>query len=162
MESFIHDSIPYTFIDRTYHREEDGGYERWMFEIDGKKFYVDGDIRFLPKSSSKVMVVDFYSEESLNNGIWETTNTESYQALRIINCVIELVARKIPKFRYYRYLAFPCSPKWNNIIPELISKHGRLANKEIVEEVNTVLNYNLLVLMDSGYYSCHVAEIVKL
>lgn len=161
MESFTNNSVTYTLIERTYHREHEGGYEKWMFEIEGKKFYIDSDIRFLPKCSSKVMIVDFYSEDSYNSGIWETTNTMGYQAQHVLSSIVELIVKRLPTFRHYRYLAFPCPPKWNFIITNLINKYGQFANKEVVEEIEEVLNYDLSVLIDAGYYTCYVGKITK-
>lgn len=159
MESFTHNSVTYTLRERTFHREKDGGFEKWIFEIDNKKYYMDGDIRFLSGCNGKVMVVDFYSEESLDNGIWETTNTEGHQAQHILNCLIELIVKRLPGSRHYRYLAFPCSPKWKTIVPILIERYGTFVNENINKEVEDILNYNLTVLIDSGYYSCYVGEI---
>ena len=39
----------FSFFERTFHRDGNGGWERWEFEIDGEQFLFDGDVRYLPE-----------------------------------------------------------------------------------------------------------------
>ncbi len=163
MNSFEYNSTIYKLRERRYHRELEGGYEKWTFETEGKLYYVDGDIRYLPDANDKVLYVDFYSQASLDSGAQYTlTNEEGYSALHIINCIVELVVKRLPKFRYYRYLVFPCPKEWHSVITTLISKYGELVNDSaLTKEIEKNYNYDLTVLVDSGYYTSYVGKLLN-
>lgn len=161
MDSFEHNNVKYTLKERTYHREKEGGYEKWMFEIGNKKYYFDGDIRYLPETNDMALYVDFYSQASLDTGApFVPTNEEGYSALLILNSLAELIVKRLPRFRYYDYLVFPCSPEWSKAITLLIQKYGTLVtDKNIIKEIENYLNYQLTVLIDSNYYTCYVGRL---
>lgn len=163
MESFEHKSVKYTLRNRTFHRENEGGYEKWTFETNGKKYYMDGDIRYLPKTNDKVLYVDFYSQDSLDTGAeFISTNSEGYSATHVITSLVELIVNRLPYYRYYKYLAFQCPPEWETLIVALIKKYGELiTDNNIIQEIEENLNYRLTVLIDSNYYTCYVARLTN-
>lgn len=163
MGAFQHSLGTYTLLQRTLHREKQGGYEVWEFEVDEKKYVLYSDIRYLGEVDERVIIVDFYSTEALETisiDPYILTNTSNYSAAKVFGCINELITRIIPPLRKYRYVAFPGGPKWANIHSKVISKYGTPAPKDVTEATIRRLNYDLNIEIDSGYSHCAVGDLI--
>ena len=167
LETFTKDNVVYSLNERTTHREQEGGFEKWSFVIDNKTYFMSGDVRYLPHAKEKALFMDFYSEESYETGsLYLQTNTEGLKAFKIINALLYLITEYIPKRRYYRYIQFVCPPEWADLAPLLINKcvnhlggGGESTDIIVINDCLEFLNYDLTVLVDSGFYKCYVGDL---
>jgi hypothetical protein len=155
----------YTLLKRTLHREGEGGYEIWRFEIDDKKFIFYSDIRYLKEIDERVIVVDFFAEEALELlqvDPYTLTNNSNYSASKVLGCLHELICRILPPLRKYRYVAFPGGPTWSSLHKRVVNKYSTFVTDEkVLEAVKMRLNYKLIVEIDSGYSHCDVGDLIS-
>jgi hypothetical protein len=161
MGALQHNLGTYTLLARTLHREKKGGYEIWQFTIDDKKYIFFSDIRYLYEIDERVIIVDFFSEETQETlDPFSLTHTSNYHARKVIGCINELTTRTLPPLRKYRYVALPGGPEWAGIHKRLISRLGTPASDEIVEFTKKRLNYELNIEIDAGYCHCEVGDLI--
>jgi hypothetical protein len=172
MDSFYSKEGKYTFLDRTTHREEGGGYENWLIEFRDKKYYYTADVRIpglvnssyqpMPEKREKVIVVDFFSADSLNSfeDPYLSTGDSGYTARSIISCVADLTIRVIEPIRKFRYVAMCGNPEWERIHKLLARKLGTPAEPDIVKATFDILNPDLQKLIDMGHSHCIVGDLI--
>lgn len=171
MESFFSTNGKFTFLNRTHHREEGGGYENWMFEVNNEKYYYTADIRIpglvnanlqpIPEKREKVIVVDFFHESGLNSVTpYKPINNSGYSARAVIACLAELTIGVIEPIRKYRYVAMPGDPEWLGVHNLMIKRLGVFAEPDIVKGVYDVLEPNLQKMIDMGYSHCVVGDLI--
>lgn len=161
MGALHHNLGTYTLLKRTLHREGNGGFEIWEFELENKKYIYYSDVRYLYEIDERVIVVDFFSEEALNTlDPFSLTHSSNYHARKVIGCINELTTRVLPPLRKYRYVALPGGPQWAGIHKRLIKRLSTPASTEIVDIVKTRLNYELNIEIDAGYCHCEVGDLI--
>jgi hypothetical protein len=162
MGDFNHNSGTYTLLKRTLHREGEGGFEIWQFEIEGKKYIFYSDIRYLYEIDERVLFVDLFSEESLNfYNIFTPTGTVNYNVSKVFGCINKLATQILPPLRKYRYVAFTGKLQIKNIIKKVIAKYNAQVNTEVIEATKKRLNYNLGIEVDAGSYFCEVGDLMS-
>lgn len=162
MGALHHNLGTYTLLKRTLHREGQGGFEIWQFEINDTKYIYYSDIRYLHEIDERVIVVDFFSENALNTlEPFTLSHTSNYQARKVIGCINELTTRVLPPLRKYRYVALPGGPEWASLHKRLVARLGTPAEQSITDIVKTRLNYGLTVEIDSGYSHCEVGDLIS-
>jgi hypothetical protein len=161
MGALQHNLGTYTLLKRTLHREGNGGFEIWEFELEDKKYIYYSDVRYLHEIDERVIVVDFFSEEALGSlNPFLPTNSSNYHARKVIGCINELTTRVLPPLRKYRYVALPGGPEWAGVHKRLINRLGTPVTAEILDIVKKRLNYGLNVEIDSGYCHCEVGDLI--
>ncbi len=167
-----HNEGTYTHLYRTFHREENGGYEMWSFEVRGKKYFYFADIRIpglknaafqeMPEEREKVIVVDFASEQDLSTlDPFTPTGVPGYEARLVFSCVVELTIRIIEPIRKYRYVAMPGSTKIKGIHEKFARRLGTPASPEIVKGVYDILNPDLQLGIDIGTTFLAVGDLIS-
>lgn len=173
MESFFSTNGKFTFLNRTHHREEGGGYENWIFEVNGEKYYYTADIRIpglinsnlqpMPEKREKVIIIDFFHESGLNTldtEKFKPTNNSGYSARAVIACLAELTIGIIEPLRHFRYVGMPGNPEWRRVHEFMIKRLGTFAELDIVKGVYDVLEPNLQKMIDMGYSHCLVGDLI--
>jgi hypothetical protein len=167
-----HNEGIYTHLGRTFHREENGGYEMWSFEVRGKKYFYFADIRIpglvnaafqeMPKEREKVIVIDFASEQGLNTlDLFTPTGDLGYEARVVLGCIAELTIRIIEPIRKYRYVAVSSNSKFKNIFKKVTKRLGSPAESNIVKRVYDVLNPDLQLSVDIGTAFLSVGDLIS-
>lgn len=167
-----HNEGTYTHLYRTFHREENGGYEMWSFEVRGKKYFYFADIRIpglknaafqeMPEKREKVIVVDFASEQALNTlDLFTPTGDLGYEARLVLGCVVELTIRIIEPIRKYRYVAMPSSSNMKGIFEKFARRLGTPADPKIVKGVYDILNPDLQLGIDIGTTFLAVGDLIS-
>lgn len=163
MGAFNHNLGKYTLLRRTLHREGDGGYETWRFEIDDKNYIYYADVRYLSEIDERVIVVDFYLEEAMEMidiDPFILTNTSNYHAGKVIGCVVELSVKILPSLRKYRYVAAPSVASRASFYKRLMNRFGTSASDEAITAIYKRLNYTLGIEIDSGISHCEVGDLI--
>ena len=81
----------FSFFERTFHREENGGWERWEFEIDGEQFLFDGDVRYLPEEKESVLIFGFFKKPNNSSFDWDYIRKTDANSAKLIGCVMEII-----------------------------------------------------------------------
>ena len=171
MNYFEHNSVKYTLQERTNHREKGGGFEKWSFEVNNKKYFLYGDIRYIKSLNEYALYADFYSEKSLmsdTKNVWDFTEEVGYDATLVLNSLAELIKKLSLQTtppatdRPYRYVVFTTPAEWESVIQALISKYGTyVTDNHIIQCVEEFLNWDLSVQIDAGYFFCHVCDTLR-
>ena len=163
----------YTLLKRTMGLGDDGincydGYEEWLIDIKGQKFYYTADFYNLDfyKKRERAINVDFYHESSHGLSDYEKfqlTGKAGVSARQTILSLIELTVTVIEPIRNFRYVVFVAQTKWKPMHNLIIKRFGSYAKPNIVKHFKKVIENddesNLGKLIDMEYYHCLVGDL---
>jgi hypothetical protein len=173
MKTIIGNKGTFTLLKRTMSLGDDGdncydGYEEWLMDIKGQKFYYTADLYNLDfyKKRERVINVDFYHESG--HGLSEQekftlTGKAGYSARQVILSLIELTVSIIEPVRHFRYVVFTAQPKWKPMHNFIIKRFGCYAKPSIVNQfykaIENDVESNLSKLIDMEYYHCLMGDL---
>lgn len=163
MNIFEDNIAKYTLLERTLHREKNGGFEVWRLEINDDKYIFYSDIRWLEEINERVIIVDFYNESSLDNvanDLFSLTGNSSYNASKVYRCIANLAVNILPPIRKYRYVAMVGKQKLAGIHKKLINRYGDPVSSDVTEAVLKKLFYSLYIEIDAGISHCEVGDLI--
>lgn len=162
-QNFLKKDIQAVLVERTYHREDNGGFDNWEFKIDnGNEYYFLGDIRHLNEINEKVLFVTLYKKVDIGNGKfeysarWETSDTVNFSSLVQ---VITNLAFRIQFERRYRYIVITICPGWEKLISFFMKKLCNAAPEEVRETIFKLYKPEVQIEMDTGYTDFYVGDI---
>jgi hypothetical protein len=168
--SITYKDYVYTLVDRTYHREESGGFEKWLIVINGTRIFFMADIRIpglinsalqgMPDSREKVCVIDFFSEKDL--GVlepFEPTGEVGYGVKAVFSALEHLIINIIEPIRHFRYVAMVSKSSWKKIHDYYVNKLGSFAEDSIVKGSYDILNPGSQKEIDMGIFCLTVGDL---
>lgn len=162
-QNFIKKDIQAVLVERTYHRENNGGFDNWEFKLDnGKEYYFLGDIQHVSSINEKVLFVTLYKKVEIEEGRfeysarWETTDIVNFGALVE---VITNLAFRIQFERHYRYIVITICPGWEKITSFFMKKLCDEAPENVKDIVFKLFNEDVQKEMDSNYTDFYVGDI---
>jgi hypothetical protein len=149
----------FSFIERTFHREMNGGYERWEFEINNKRYLFNGDIRYLPETQQNVLVIDFMVD-TINDGItlWEYQKSPDAETSKVLGCLIE-IADKVLQFREFKYIATLSSPEWRTTSYNFLQNICNPVTEKVASEVLVIIKPNFQTSIDMDFHSLDIGDL---
>jgi hypothetical protein len=163
----------FSFVERTFHREMNGGYERWIFKINGREYYFNGDIRRIDGSEyfatnntldttqlqEKVLVIDFMENKATNDlKIWEYQVQPDQDTSKVLGCIIE-IADKALQFRTFKYIATLSSPLWRNTVHDLLQSICSPVTENVASSILSIISPRLQGPIDAGSFNLDIGNL---
>ena len=160
----------HSFIERTEHRDEKGGYERWILEVDNKPYKVYCDIRIpgvkdsavqgLPAVRDKVIVVDlYYKKEDILFESFDPKKTDTEHSKEIQKGLIDLILNVIRPNRSFRYVAFVVDENDQEFYGQILSQISKQPSKDIIFAVQQIIKTETQMLMDAEHFDLFVGDL---
>jgi hypothetical protein len=159
-QQFIPDDKQCTFMRRTYHREDKGGYEAWSFNIDNQNYLIEGDVRRLPVTNERAVFITLYKEIFINNiPVWDATWDPGSQILAVLKKLTEIIFR-IQVIREFRYITIHTCPGWDKHLKLFLKKIAQpISDQNIITEVFTTYKPEIQISIDAGFSDFIVGDI---
>lgn len=163
----------FSFIERTFHREMNGGYERWSFKINNREYYFGGDIRRIdgseyfasintqntPELQEKVLVIDFMENKAIDGlKIWEYQFQPDQDTPKVLGCIIE-IADKALQFRKFKYIATLSSKEWRQTSYDFLKSICDPVPEIVASNVLSIITPNLQNSIDTGALSLDIGDL---
>lgn len=139
----------FSFFERTFHREGNGGWERWEFEIDGEQYLFDGDVRYLPEEKQSVLVFGFFNKENNTSFAWDYIKKTNANSAKIVGCVMEIID-KASLVRDFKYIATLYAPEWQNVANNFLSHLCGPVSNQTVKNVLKIVKPEKQIYIDMG------------
>lgn len=158
------------FKERSFHRDEKGGYEIWSFNVDERNFELFCDIRIpgivssfyedLPKDTSKVCVVDIIFNTKTNaSEVYDPYQSTAEFQQAVSNAVIKILLEEIKPKRNFKYVAFVYSIVNDSFYKNIINSICNDTTDEIKQKVHRIINKDTQLLIDAGQLRYLVGEL---
>lgn len=163
----------FTFVERTFHREMNGGYERWTFRINGREYLFNGDIRKIDGSEyfksintqytselqEKVLVIDFLENKAIDGlKIWEYQFQPDEDTQKVLGCIIE-IANKALQFREFKYIATLSSKEWRQTSYNFLKSICGPVPEIVAGNVLSIITPNLQASIDTGAFNLDIGDL---
>lgn len=165
----------YTFIGRTTHREDSGGFEEWNFEINDNTFLFVGDIRKPGLVIShindentndicKACFIDIFDvkDNGTNEPVVNYINPSVLDSTLLENIaenVIDLLLNVIKPARAFCYIVFLDKTKNSFFYEKILEQICMPVDKGIKKKIIATLNEDNKNLIKEGLLSCYVGEL---
>lgn len=163
----------FTFVERTFHREMNGGYERWTFKINGREYLFNGDIRkidgkeylfnentqYVPEAEDKVLVIDFMENRATDNlKVWEYQLKPDSDTQKVLGCIIEIVDKAL-QFREFKYIATLSSIEWKQTTYNFLKSICNPVSEQIAGSVLSIISPMLQNSIDMGTHNLDIGDL---
>lgn len=155
------EATDFSFIGRSKHRPEDGGYEEWSFTVDSQKFTLFCDLRMpgivspyyenLPSDKSKVCMTDiiFTTDKNISD-IYDPSQSTTEVQEAVINGSIKILLEKIKPVRDFKYVNFVFVKNNKEFFKLLFNQICTEGSEELKEIIHRIITPEAQFLIDAG------------
>ena len=148
----------FSFFERTFHREENGGWERWEFEIDNEQFLFDGDVRYLPEEKESVLIFGFFKKPNSGSFDWDYIRKTDANSAKLVGCVMEIID-KASLVRDFKYVATLCAPEWQEAANNFLHHLCGTTTDKTIKNVLKMIKPQIQVYIDMNQCNLHLGDI---
>ena len=148
----------FSFLERTFHRDGNGGWERWEFEIDGEQFLFDGDVRYLPEEEQSVLVFSFFKKQNNMSFAWDYIRKTDENSVKNIGCIMEIIDKAL-LVRNFKYVATLCASEWQDTAYNFLQHLSEPASNQTAKNVLKIIKPEIQIYIDMGQCNLHLGDI---
>lgn len=155
------EATDFSFVSRSNHRPENGGYEEWSFKINDQKFSLFCDLRIpgivspyyedMPSDKSRVCMVDIIFTTSKNIAdIYDPSQSTAEVQEAVIAAAVKILLEKIKPIRDFKYVNFVFDKRNKTFFEQLFNQICIEGSAELKQSLHRIINPEAQLLIDAG------------